>query len=121
MNASNQTSSEKIRGVKARATALENIGKYIIAATGVAYGFQEAFGDMNLKAPRSWIKTFKEAAAQLWQGTDRNIITKNGGKALVIGSAVATFLTWLIPTIGFKHKPDTLKTKIDTNKEYEVC
>ena len=121
LNASNQTSSEKIRGVKARATALENIGKYVVAATGVAYGFQEAFGDMNLKAPRSWIKTFKDAAVQLWQGSDRNAITKHGGKALVIGSVVATFLTWLIPTIGFKHKPDTLKTKVDTNKEYEVC
>ena len=119
LNAPNQTASEKIRGVKARTTALENIGKYIVAGTGVAYGFQDAFG--NLKNPKKILSTFKDAAVQLWKGTDRNIFTKHAGKAMVIASAAATVLTWLIPTLGFKHNPNTIKTKIDTNKEYEVC
>ena len=48
LHAPNQTASEKIRKVKARTTALENIGKYIVAATGVVYGAQEAFGKINL-------------------------------------------------------------------------
>lgn len=121
LNASNQIVNEKIRGVIARTTALENIGKYIVAATGVALGNQEAFKNIKLTSPRSIVDTFKEAARQLWKGSERNIFTKHSGKALVIASAAATVLTWLIPTIGFKHNPNTIKTKVDTNKEYEVC
>jgi len=120
-NAPNQMASKKIREVKARTTALENIGKYIVAATGVAFGFQEAFQDINLKSLHNIGTTFKTAAEQLWKGAPRNNITKHYGKALIIGSALATFLTWLIPTLGFKHNPNTIKTKVDTNKEYEVC
>lgn len=121
LNASNQTASEKIRGVKARTTALENIGKYIVAATGVLYGFQEAFENVNLKQPRSILTALKDGAIQLWKGTNRNILTKHFGKAMVIASAAATALTWLIPTIAFKNKPNTIKTQIDTKKEFEVC
>lgn len=120
-NAPNQMASKKIREVKARATALENIGKYIVAATGVAYGFQEAFSNIKFKQPRTIITALKDGAVQLWNGTPRNFVTKNYGKLLVAGSALATLLTWLIPTIGFKHNPNTIKTKVDTNKEYEVC
>ncbi|MBR5304526.1 MAG: hypothetical protein IKU37_06840 [Candidatus Gastranaerophilales bacterium] len=121
LHAPNQTASDKIRKVKARTTALENIGKYIVAATGVAYGAQEAFGKIDLKAPRTILTAFKDGAVQLWKGSDRNVLTKHFGKAMIIGSAVASFLTWLIPTIGFKHNSNTIKTKVDTNKEYEVC
>lgn len=121
LNASNQTASEKIRGVKARTTALENIGKYVVAATGVLYGFQEAFGNISLKQPRSILTALKDGAAQLWRGTDRNVFTKHFGKAMVIASVAVTALTWLIPTIGFKNKPNTIKTQIDTKKEFEVC
>ena len=125
LNASNQTASEKIRKVKARTTALENVGRYIVAATGVAYGAQEAFGKISFKNPsefaRSTVNALKEGADQLWNGTPRNAFTKHAGKALVIASGIATVATWLIPTIGFKHNPNTIKTKVDTNKEYEVC
>jgi len=116
-----QTAWPKIRQVKIRTTALENISKYITAATGVALGFQNAFGSMKLKEPKTILISLKEGAKQLWKGTDRNAITKNYGKALVIASAASTFLTWLIPTIGFKTKPDVMKSKVDTNKEFEVA
>lgn len=132
LHAPNQTASDKIRKVKARTTALENVGKYIVAATGVALGSQEAFKHVNLKAPRTIITALKEGAVQLWKGTSKfdtskqlgkvlNFGTKHFGKALIIASGVATLLTWLIPTIGFKHNPNTVKTKVDTNKEHEVC
>lgn len=121
LNAPNQTASDAIRKVKARTTALEYIGKYIVAATGVALGSQEAFENIDFKKPKTIVDALKEGAVQLWKGTDRNVFTKYAGKALVIGSAAATLLTWLIPTIKFKHKPDTVKTKIDTKKEFEVC
>ena len=121
LHAPNQTASDKIRKVKARTTALENIGKYIVAATGVALGSQKAFGDITWK-PKDILKAFKEGAKQLWEGAEKGgWIAKKGGRALVIASGVATLLTWLIPTIGFKHNANTVKTKVDTNKEYEVC
>ena len=44
-NAPNQTAWPLIRQVKVRTTALEIISKYIVAATGVALGSQEAFGN----------------------------------------------------------------------------
>lgn len=121
LNASNQTADEKIRKVNVRTKALENIGKYIIAATGVAYGSQEAFTKIKFKHPKTILTALKDGAVQLWEGTKRNNITKHYGKALVIASGVMTFLTWLIPTATFKHKADNLKTKVDTNKDYEVC
>ena len=121
LNASNQTASEKIREVKARTTALENIGKYIIAATGVALGNQEAFEKVKLTQPGTILTALKDGAKQLWDGAPTNKFTKYFGKGLVIASVATTFLTWLIPTLGFKHKPDTIKTKVDTKKEYEVC
>jgi len=136
LHAPNQTASDKIRKVKARTTALENIGKYIVAGTGVAYGFQKAFGDINFKNPstfvRSTAKALKDGAVQLWKGAEKfdstkslgkvlNFGSKHLGKAMIIASGAATLLTWLIPTIGFKHNSNTIKTKVDTNKEYEVC
>lgn len=136
LHAPNQTASDKIRKVKARTTALENIGKYIVAATGVAYGFQKSFTDISFKNPRSFITStfnaFKDGAVQLWKGADKfdtsktigkvlNFGSKHMGKAMIIASGIATLLTWLIPTIGFKHNSNTVKTKVDTNKEYEVC
>ena len=131
LNAPNQTIGPKIREVKARTTAMENISKYIMAATGVALGSQKAFENIKFsnpfKNPKAIIKTIasigtalKDGAVQLWKGTDKNALTKHGGKALVIASAASTLLTWLIPTIGFKTNPDTMKAKVDTNKEYEV-
>ena len=131
-NASNQMASEKIRGVKARATALENIGKYIVAATGVALGSQNAFGGIKIKQPRTILSAIKEGAIELWKGSDIDVknttlgkllkpLYKHLGKGLIIASAVATFLTCLIPILGFKHKPDNMKSKVDTKKEYEVC
>ena len=131
-NASNQMASEKIRGVKARTTALENIGKYVLAATGVALGSQNAFGKIDLKSPRTIVNAFKEGAVELWKGRDIDVKTtgigkimkslyKHSGKGLVIASAVMAFLTCLIPILAFKHKPDFMKDKVDTKKEYEVC
>ena len=117
----NQIAGPKIRGVKARATALDNITKYFAAATGVALGFQKAFSEFELKEPKTWLKTLKDAFIQLWQGNDRNIFTKYSGKALVLLSALGVTLSWLIPTIGFKRNPDTMKAKVDTQKEFEVC
>ena len=120
LHAPNQTANDKIRKVKARTTAIENIGKYIIAATGVALGSQEAFGKISFN-PRTIATAFKDGLSQLWNGTDRNALTKNAGKAMLIASGITTLLTWLIPTIGFKNNPDTVKTKVDTTKEFEVC
>ena len=131
LNAPNQTMGPKIREVKARATAMENISKYIMAATGVALGAQKAFENIKIqnpfKKPTAILETLssigtalKDGAIQLWKGTEKNKITKYAGKALIIGSAVSTLLTWLIPTIGFKTNPNTMKSKVDTNKEFEV-
>ena len=117
----NQIAGPIIRGVKARATALENFAKYITAGTGVAMGFQKAFSEMKMNEPKTWLNTIKEAFLQLWNGTDRNAITKNAGKAMLILSGIGITLSWLIPTIGFKRNPDTMKSKVDTNKDYEVC
>lgn len=129
LHAPNQTASDKIRKVKARATALENIGKYIVAATGVALGFQDSFKNINKKSPIiSTFNALKDGAVQLWKGpaavdTAKLLgkAKKHMGKAMIIASGLTTLLTWLIPTIGFKHNPNTIKTKVDTNKEYEVC
>lgn len=120
-NASNQTAGPKIRGLKARATALQNIGKYIVAATAVALGFQKAFADMNPKSIKSIASSLVEGAKQLWKGTERNALTKHFGKGLIIASAASTLLSWLIPTLAFKSNPDTMKSKVDTKKEFEVC
>ena len=116
----NQIAGYKIRGVKARATALDNFTKYIPATTGVALGFQKAFSEMKSN-PKTWGKTLKDACQQLWKGNDRNILTKHAGKALIIGSVIGTTLSWLIPTVAFKTNPDTMKSKVNTEKEYEVC
>ncbi len=120
-NAPNQTAWPLIREVKVRTTALENISKYIVAATGVALGFQKAFENIKLLKPKSILTALKNGFKQLWNGQNRNFITKNYGKALLIGSAAATLLTWLIPTAGFKSKPNTMKSKVDTKKEFEVA
>lgn len=124
LNAPNQTMGPKIRELKARTTALENISKYVVAATGVALGSQSAFKDISFKNSKAFFQTtktaLKDGLKSLWNGTNRNFLTKHSGKALLIGSAVSTLLTWLIPTIGFKTNPDTMKSKVDTNKEFEV-
>ena len=137
LNNPNQEISPKLKQLKARSCALENISKYIVAATGVALGSQKAFGD--LKFSKVFSKTqkfnadalkgnvvglgnaFVKSIKQLWQGTNINNITKHYGKALLAASGVATLLSWLVPTIGFKIKHDTMNSKVDTKKEYEVC
>jgi len=125
MNASNQIASEKVRSLKARETAMENIGKYIVAGTGVAYGFQKAFGKISFKNPKIFLRSAKnalvEGAKQLWKGSGDKALTKHFGKGMIIASGVATLLTWLIPTIGFKHNPNTMKNTVNTNKDHEVC
>ena len=131
LNNPGQLINEKTRKLKIRATAMENISKYVVAATGVAFGAQKAFETMklskfsslnNIKSNAIGIfSSILQAGKQLWQGTDRNIITRNYGKVLIGASALTTLLAWLIPTIGFKTNPNTIKTKVDTNKEYEVC
>lgn len=137
LNNPNQEMSPRLKELKARTTALENISKYVVAATGVALGAQKAFGDMRFTKVITKTKGFNskalignlqglgkaaiDAGKQLWKGSNQNIITKHYGKALAIGSAVSTLLTWLIPTIGFKTNPNTMNSKVDTNKEYEVC
>ncbi len=117
----NQIAGPKIRGVKARATAIENIAKYITAGTGVALGFQKAFSNMNFKAPQTWLNTFKEAIIQLWKGSDRNLLTKYAGKTMIALSIIGTTLSWLIPLVAFKKNPETMKSKVNTEKEFEVC
>ncbi len=137
LNNPNQEMSPKLKQLKARATALENISKYIVAATGVAIGSQEGFGKMTLnkvfskttkfdfKALKGNIqglaKAFVESSKQLWAGTKQNSITKNYGKALIIASGVSVLMSWLVPTIGFKTKHNTMNSKVDTKKDYEVC
>lgn len=131
-NAANQIATQKIREVKTRTTALENITSYIVAATGVALGSQKAFENLklgkgqgiikNIKTTlNSVIESFPNAIKQLWRGNNRNIITKNYGKALMFGSLLATLATLAIPIMGFKSNPDTMKSKVDDKKEYEVC
>ena len=61
------------------------------------------------------------ASTAMAQKANKNALTKHFGKGLIIASGAMTILTWLIPTIGFKHNPNTVKTKVDTNKEQEVC
>lgn len=72
LSAPNQLANQKKRGVKVRTTALENIGKYIVAATGVALGSQQAFGNIKLTRPSSIIKAFKDGTKQLLM-LDKNI------------------------------------------------
>lgn len=117
----NQIAGPKIRAVKARATALDNFAKYFAAACGVALGFQKAFSDFKVKEPKTWFNTIIEACKQLWKGHDRNIFTKHSGKAMVLLALLGTTLSWLIPVIGFKKNPETMKSKVNTEKEYEVC
>ncbi len=142
LNAPEQIVNKKVRELKVRAGAMENILGYIPAALGVALGAQKSFQNLKIekvfnfdeaknldkvdfKAIKSNlfnpVKTLKNSFVELWQGNGRNLITKNFGKALIIGSVAATLLNWLVPTLAFKKKPDTLKSKIDTKKEYEVC
>ena len=130
LNNPGQMVNDKTRKLKIRATALENIAKYVVAATGVAFGAQKSFEVMKLPKLNSLsnavsfvsgiAKTVVEAGKELWHGTDRNVITRNYGKVLIGASVVTTLLAWLIPTIGFKSNPNTMKSKVDTNKEYEV-
>ncbi len=121
LNSPDQEIDKRIRGVKARATALQNIGKYLVAATSVALGSQEAFKNVNLKSIKNIIKTTKTAFIQLWKGTNRNFLTKHSGKALLALSGVATLLSWIVPVANFKYKPETIKEQLDPNKETEVC
>jgi len=137
LNNPNQEMGPKLKQLKARTTALENISKYIVAATGVALGSRNAFGELNFakvfsktnkfnyKAILGNLQGFKDAflkaGKQLWKGSNQNLITKNYGKALVLGSLISTLLTWLVPTIGFKTHASTMNSKVDTTKEYEVC
>ncbi len=131
-NSSYQIADPKIRELKARTTALENITSYIIAATGVALGNQKAFKSLKFTKKEGFIMNLNTALGsvkdsiskgfkQLWEGTDKNAITKNYGKALVLASLISTFLTWYIPTRGFKSNPNTMKSTVDTKKEFEVC
>ena len=39
----------------------------------------------------------------------------------MVGSVLATLATWLIPSKGFKTNPNTMKSTVDTKKEFEVC
>lgn len=139
LNSPEQLTDKKAREVKVRATALENVLGYIPAALGVAIGAQDGFANLkynkviNLKGVKKFnignirgnieglFDAFKESCKQLWQGNPRNFVTKNFGKAMIIGGIAATVLNWLIPVIGFKTNPNTMKSKIDTKKEYEVC
>ncbi len=130
LNSPEGVTADKIRRLKSRAGALENIGQYIAAATGVALGAQKSFQDLhffkgfNLKAIKgtmfSVVNALKNGVKQLWAGTDRNIFTKHYGKAMLVATVAATLLDWIIPTIAFKHKPNTMKSKIDDTKECEV-
>lgn len=136
-----QLTDKKAREVKTRATALENILGYVPAALGVAIGSQKGFANLSLSKvfnfnpklnlPFVNFKTlgsnitniaiaFKDSCKQLWQGNSRNALTKNFGKALAVGTLASMLLTWLIPVIAFKKKDDTMKSKIDTKKEFEV-
>lgn len=129
-NDSGQIASKKIQQLKARATALENVSKYATAALGVVYGYQEAFGNLKLSIPKNMkelkgnainnLEVFKEAGKQLWKGNNRNIFTKHGGKAMIFASLATTALAAIIPVIGFKTNPNTMKSKVDNKKEYEV-
>jgi len=220
LSAPNQVMWPKIRELKVRATALENVSKYIMAATGVALGSQKAFENLQLKNPNKltltplgdgtkgiksindlfgnirtigknvvtnfktsfknaqigmdgikdsfklkkdnfkyisenakqiWqnrakdtpitqtlqeikkmadgtkvsnngiFATLKNGFKQLWNGTDRNFLTKHLGKVLIGASIVSTVLSWLVPTIGFKKNPDTMVSRVDGKKDYEVC
>ena len=131
-NSSYQIADSKISELKARTTAMENITSYIAAATGVALGSQEAFKNITKGPEKNILKQVKtalhsvcdnlpKACKQLWKGNDKNIITKNYGKALVLGTLISTCLTWLIPVKGFKTNPNTMKSKVDSKKEFEVC
>lgn len=136
LNNPHQEMGPKLKELKARTTALENISKYVAAATGVAIGAQKAFGDLKFSKVISKTSGFSnkalvgnikgianalvEAPKQLWKGSGHNVLTKYGGKALLIGTVVSTLLTWLIPTKAFKSTPNTMNSKVDTTKEYEV-
>ncbi len=122
LNDPEQTTGDKIRATKARATALESISKYVTAACGVALGNQAAFEDLKIAHPTTYISCFKKACKQLWQPKKgKNILTKYYGRTLAIASLATTLLAWIIPSLTFKRKPDTIKTKIDDKKEFEVA
>lgn len=136
-----QLTDKKAREVKTRATALENILGYFPAVLGVAIGSQKGFSKLNFEkvfnlSPKTSLppvnfhalknnvlatgKAFVTSCKQLWNGSERNALTKNFGKALAIGTLASMVLTWLIPVAAFKKKDDTMKSKIDTKKEFEV-
>jgi len=119
-NASNQIAGEKIRGVKTRATAMESISKYLTAALGVSVAFVSRFPKMHRLSAKGILKSIKDGFVTLWKGKKRNLFTQHAGKALVVGSIVSTLLAWLVPTIAFKKNPETMKSNIDSNREYEV-
>lgn len=137
LNNPHQEMGPKLRELKARTTALENVSKYIAAATGVAVGVQKAMGKIDFakvitktngfdfKALKGNVmalgSAFVNSCKELWNGTNATKATKHFGKGLIIATGVSTLLTWLIPTIGFKTKHNTMNSKINTNKEYEVC
>lgn len=124
LNDSTQIADPAIRKLKTRATAMENITKYVVAATGVLIGWQQAFKDVSFEMPKS-LKSFthqltvlpnavKEGTKQLWKGS-------SWGKGMLIASAALTVLDWLVPSLAFKKRPDTIKTQLDPKKESEVC
>ncbi len=122
LNCPAQTMDDKIRELKARSCALENVNKYILAALGVAFGVQKGFSGLTFRRPLESLKNaFKDSAKQLWKGNDRNLVTKHYGKALIFASIASTLSSWLIPTIAFKHNPNKMTSKVDTKKEYEVA
>lgn len=131
LNSSEQEMGDKVRKLRARAGALENVNKYIAAATGVAIGAQRAFGEYKIiKSIKPTAifgnivhlgKTFVEAVKQLWNPSNqKSIVAKHFGKALLIATMATAVIDWLIPTIGFKTKPQNIVSKIDDKKEYEV-
>lgn len=124
LNDSKQITDPAIRQLKTRATAMENITKYIVAATGVLIGTQKAFENVKFTMPKSLASfgkqlmvipnAIKEGTKQLWNGS-------KAGKALLIAAGALTILDWIIPTLGFKTRPNTIKSKLDPKKESEVC
>ncbi len=90
LKASNQIADGKIRDLIARATALDNITKYIVAATGVALGSRAAFGNVqilkptskeNIKGTFSSIgKALKDGFKQLWTGDNTAHVANKGSK-----------------------------------------
>lgn len=124
LNGPNQEMGARLRELKARATALENINKYVVAALGVVLGYQKAFTNIKFEIPKTF-QSFKHQALMIPNAIKESLqdVWKDSkaGKALIIASLAVTLLDWLIPTLAFKSHPDTIKTKLDPKKESEVC